>query len=411
MRFAFFYHTVRSDWNNGHAHFLRGVMRALQALGHESVCYEEAGNWSVSNLVHDHGLGPLVQFRRRFPFVRVRLYDPSRMATLERQLARELSGVDVVLMDEWPAVENQELTDLLIRLRRTCGYTLLLRDAHYRILTQPVDLRRRLEEFDAVLAYGPSMADEYRHRFGLRAVHVVHEAADTALFRPVPPDPNRPMDDAIFVGNWGDRDRAEELRQFLLRPARTFRGQRRFVVHGVRYPREVLDAFQRYYGVEYRGWLLNFLVPRAFAQARVGIHVIRRQYARLLYGIPTIRVFEALASGLPLISTRWQDTDHLFHEGRDYLMVDNRKEMQDALAWLWEDESARQRLARNGRERIRAEHTCMHRAQQILDIVADLRGTRAGPMAVRRALRTPVGARATARAPLVLETPLAAAGQ
>ena len=52
---------------------MRGMMRALVSLGHEAVCYEEAGSWSVSNLVAEHGLRPLVEFRRRFPFAQVRL--------------------------------------------------------------------------------------------------------------------------------------------------------------------------------------------------------------------------------------------------------------------------------------------------------------------------------------------------
>ena len=383
MRFALFYHTVRSDWNHGHSHFLRGMVRALAALGHQAICYEEAGGWSVTNLVAEYGLGPLVQFRRRFPDIETRLYRCEPHAELERRLARELSGVDVVIAHEWPAIENPGLMDALARLKRTCGFKLLLHDNHHRILTQPVRLARtHLERFDAVLAYGPSMAAEYRRRFGLREVHVLHEAADTSLFRPLAADPERPEDDALFIGNWGGRDRAHEMREFLLRPAKHFRKEgRRFAIYGVRYPPPVLRTIRDYYGVDYRGWLPNYRVPEAFAQARVGIHVVRRQYARVLYGIPTIRVFEALACGVPLVSTRWQDTDHLFREGQDYLVVDTRAQMEEALAWLWEDETARRRLARSGLARIRAEHTYLHRAEQLLGIIARIvvpRDTRAG---------------------------------
>jgi spore maturation protein CgeB len=381
VRLALFYHTVRSDWNHGHSHFLRGLVRALQQRGHTAVVYEEARGWSVANLVRAHGLAPLVQFRRRFPFVAVRLYEPAAGAALERRLARELAGVDAVLLDEWPAVEHPALTELLLRLRPRCGYALLLRDAHSRILTEAVPLRDRLDRFDAVLAYGPSMADEYRRRFGLAGVHVLHEAADVALFRPLPRDPGGPADDAVFIGNWGERDRAEELRRFLLRPARRFGGARRFAVHGVRYPPAVLAALAGAGGVDYRGWLPNYLVPQAFARARVGLHVIRRQYAERLHGIPTIRVFEALACGLPLVSTRWRDTDGLFREGQDYLQVDTPAQLEEALQWLWHDADARARLGRSGRQRVRGAHTCAHRADQLLAIVAALRAPRAAAVA------------------------------
>jgi spore maturation protein CgeB len=387
VRFALFFHSVRSDWNNGHAHFLRGVVQALQTLGHDTVCYEEAKNWSATNLVHDHGIRPLVEFRRRFPSIHVRLYARESHRELERRLAHELSGVDVVMVDEWPAVENLALTDLLIRLKRRCGYTLLLRDGHYRILTVPVEVRSRLDYFDAVLPYGPSMAEEYRRRFGLEHVYVLHEAADITLFRPLLPDPQRPIDDAVFIGNLGERDRVEELQAFLLQPAKRFRGQRRFAIHGVRYPPEVVHTVRHDYGVEYRGWLANYLVPAAFAQARLGIHVIRRQYASLLHGIPTIRVFEALACGLPLVSTRWHDTDGLFRAGRDYVVVDNRGQMEEALDWLWRDDRAREQLAANGLARVRAQHTCLHRAEQLLGIVARLR---AAPVKHRQRVSAPV---------------------
>lgn len=397
LRFALFSHSVRSDWNNGHAHFLRGLMRALLDMGHEAVCYEEARNWSVSNLVATRGWRPLVEFRRCFPFLRLRLYDsdlpapagptgasriaasppPTTIARLERRLHRELAEMDVVIIHEWTAIENPALLDLLVRLKRAYGFLLFFHDNHYRILTQPVRLARLgLERCDAVLAFSPSIAAAYRQtlRFDSKAVHVVHEAADTALFRPLPPDEARPIDDALFVGNWGGRDRAAELRAFLLRPARHLRRERRFALYGVRYPPEVLEVIQRFYGVDYRGWLPNHRVPAAFAHTRVVLHVSRRQYARVLYGTPTIRVFEALACGSALVSTPWPDTDGLFRAGEDYVVAATPAQLTEALQWLWQDEAARLRLGRSGLERVLAAHTCNHRAEQILGIVARLRG-------------------------------------
>lgn len=422
MRFALFSHSVRSDWNNGHAHFLRGLMRALLDMGHEAVCYEEARNWSVSNLVATRGWRPLVEFRRCFPFLRLRLYDadlpapaapitsinragnragnradradaprdagappampPSTISRLERRLHRELAEMDVVILHEWTAIENPALLDLLVRLKRVYGFLLFFHDNHYRILTQPVRMARLgLERCDAVLAFSPSIAAAYRQtlRFDPKAVHVVHEAADTALFRPLPPDEARPLDDALFVGNWGGRDRAAELRAFLLRPARHVGQARRFALYGVRYPPEVLDVIQRFYGVDYRGWLPNHRVPAAFAHTKVVLHVSRRQYAKVLYGTPTIRVFEALACGSALVSTPWPDTDGLFRAGEDYVVAETPAQLTGALQWLWQDEPARLRLGRSGLQRVLAAHTCTHRAEQILGIVARLRGDATSP--------------------------------
>ena len=381
MRYAFFYHSVRSDWNQGNAHFLRGLVRALTDLGHRAVCYEEAAGWSVTNLVAGAGLRPLVEFRRCFPFIDVRLYAREPAHELERSLRAELDGVDVVVLHEWPAAEHPALLEALLRLRRACGFRLLFHDTHYRVLSEPARMARLgLERCDAVLAFSPSLAAAYRDTLGLpgAAVHVFHEGADTAIFYPRPRDPGRPTDDAVFVGNWGGPDRAAELRAFVFEPARRLQ-RRRFALHGVRYPPEVLADLRAGSGVEYRGWLPNHRVPDAFAQARVVLHVPRRQYARLLYGTPTIRVFEALACGAPLISTPWVDSDGLFRVGEEYLVVDTPARLEAALEWLWRDESARRRLARSGEQRILAAHTCRHRAAQLQAIVAGLGGPAARP--------------------------------
>lgn len=37
MNIVYFTHSLRSCWNHGNAHFLRGVLRELQALGHQEI--------------------------------------------------------------------------------------------------------------------------------------------------------------------------------------------------------------------------------------------------------------------------------------------------------------------------------------------------------------------------------------
>src|ERR1700749_3174850 len=53
LRIAYFAHSLRSDWNNGNAHFLRGLMRALGAIGHEIVVFEPHKGWSFANLMSE----------------------------------------------------------------------------------------------------------------------------------------------------------------------------------------------------------------------------------------------------------------------------------------------------------------------------------------------------------------------
>ena len=67
MKIVIFAHSIVSDWSHGNAHFLRGLMRALQKRGHEVVGCERWRNWSTDSLLEDHGHGPMVEFARALP--------------------------------------------------------------------------------------------------------------------------------------------------------------------------------------------------------------------------------------------------------------------------------------------------------------------------------------------------------
>ena len=85
-------------------------------------------------------------------------------------------------------------------------------------------------------------------------------------------------------------------------------------------------------------------------------------------GIPTIRVFEALACGIPLVSAPWQDSEGLFRAGEDFLVARDSAQMVGRLIALKHDPALRASLARSGLETILARHTCGHRADELLSI-------------------------------------------
>ena len=217
-----------------------------------------------------------------------------------------------------------------------------------------------------MLAYGAVIAELYRER-GLRA-WTWHEAADARRFRPLPELERE--HDLVWVGNWGDGERTRELHEFLLEPARALRLDGS--VHGVRYPPEAVEAVTRS-GLRYRGWLANHEVPQVFARHRVTVHVPRRPYVERLPGIPTIRPFEALACGIPLVSAPWDDVEGLFEPGRDFLVARDGDEMREHLRAVLADEEVARSLAENGRATILARHTCAHRVDELEAILRELR--------------------------------------
>jgi spore maturation protein CgeB len=249
--------------------------------------------------------------------------------------------------------------------RRGSGrYALLFHDTHHRLVSDPDAIGAfDLDSYDGVLAFGDVLREAYLRAGWARRAFTWHEAADIALFHPV--EGARLERDLVWIGNWGDGERTAELDEFLIEPVRTLALDSR--VHGVRYPAEALAALSAA-GIEYAGYLPNYRAPAAFAGARATVHVPRRPYVRMLPGIPTIRVFEALACGIPLICAPWDDAEGLFSPGDDYLVAEDGAAMKRRLRTLMMEPDTAGALAQNGLRAIRARHSCAHRVDELLAI-------------------------------------------
>jgi len=364
MRIVYFTHSLLSCWNHGNAHFLRGVLRALAALGHDVRACEPAGAWSLANLLRDHGEAGLASCRAAYPEL------PSHRFEGGADPAALCDGADLVVVHEW---NEPALVAAIGRLRRLgARFTLLFHDTHHRAVSDPAAIRAfDLDGYDGVLAFGEALAQVYR-RWGWGArVAVWHEAADVTLFHP--PEQEVSREGLVWIGNWGDDERDAELREFLLRPAAA--AHLPLDIHGVRYPASALDALAAH-GARYHGWLANARVPAVFAHHLVTVHVPRRFYVTALPGIPTIRVFEALACGIPLVSAPWQDAEGLFRPGTDYLTARDGAEMASQLNAVQADPALRESLVRHGLQTIRSRHTCDHRARELLVFLQQLGATR-----------------------------------
>jgi spore maturation protein CgeB len=361
MNIVYFTHSLLSCWNHGNAHFLRGVLRELGAAGHEVQAFEPEGNWSLTNLLADHGAEGLTAFRQAYPELRTRSYGA------KDDLLEMVDGVDLVIVHEW---NDPSLVATLGMLRRGYGhFTLLFHDTHHRAVSDPDAIRAfDLSGYDGVLAFGEALSDVYRRWGWGKRVWTWHEAADLRHFHP--PQQEGERQGLVWIGNWGDGERTAELQDYLLRPASAAGFP--LDIYGVRYPVEAIAMLQRH-GVTYHGWAPNACAPDIFARHLATIHVPRRYYTQLLPGIPTIRMFEALACGIPLVSAPWVDSEALFRPGEDFLFARDGAEMTRHLRALAADPKLRASLVHSGLETVRSRHSCAHRAHELLDIVGALR--------------------------------------
>lgn len=362
MRVVLFCHSLVSDWNHGNAHFLRGIVGELIHRGHDVSVFEPRDAWSVTNLIDECGEEAAVGYRAAYPWLHPVQYDPVAFDP-----DQALDGANLVLVHEWndPAL----VAAIGAHHLRCGGYTLLFHDTHHRALTRPDEMRRYdLSCYDGALVFGSVLREIYLEHGWAHDAYTWHEAADTRLFHPLPGEEIE--GDLVWIGNWGDEERSAELSEFLVEPVRALGLSA--LVHGVRYPADAI-ARLREAGIAHGGWLPNYHCPRTFARHHVTIHVPRQPYSRRLPGIPTIRVFEALACGIPLVTAPWDDAEGLFHPGSDFLVAESGEAMQRHLRDILADEALRAELASRGVYAINARHTCTHRVNELLAIHQSLR--------------------------------------
>ncbi len=357
MRVLIFCHSILSDWNHGNAHFLRGVTTELIARGHDVQVLEPVNAWSVENLIADRGPGALDQFRTVYPTIYSERYDPSTL-----DLAAKLRNADLVVVHEWN--EPELIRAIGEHHAANPGYRLFFHDSHHRSITAPAEMARfDLTHYDGVLAFGEVIRDVYLKNKWAKRAWTWHEAADMRVFHPVAQ--GLIAGDLVWIGNWGDDERTRELEEYFFEPVKALGLKAK--IYGVRYPPEALAKLNDI-GIEYGGYLPNFRAPEIYAQYRCTVHVPRGPYARALPGIPTIRVFEALACAIPLFSAPWLDSERLFEQGEEFWMAHNGVEMTGMLERVLAQPERAQGRARCGFEMVQRRHTCAHRVDELLAI-------------------------------------------
>lgn len=359
MKILLFYHSLISGWNHGNAHFLRGITTELLKRGHNVQVFEPRDGWSFRNWLKENGKKGFEEFKKAYPHLTTNFYDD------DTDFDAILKDADLVIVHEW---NDTELVELLGECKLKHQYRLLFHDTHHRSATSPDEIEEyELSSYDGVLAFGEIVRDLYLQNNWTERAWTWHEAADTNLFKPV--ENKKKEGDLVWIGNWGDDERTEELIKFLIEPVRKFGLKAK--MYGVRYPKEALQELESA-GIEYGGYLPSHRVPEVFSKYKFTVHIPRRAYAEALPGIPTIRPFEALACGIPLISSPWQDSENLFRVGRDFLMVQDSYEMLQAIEMITKDPVKARTLTRNGFETIQKYHTCAHRVNELMNIYDQL---------------------------------------
>ncbi len=284
-----------------------------------------------------------------------------RLTSADAPIDDACDGADLVIVHD--GLSAQRIKQIGHYRQRQGGFRLLLRHS----ALQGLDPRAfDLSGFDGVLAASRVIADICLGSGVTSRAWIWPDAADTRRFRP---DPGEIEGDVVFFGAWGDQSRGVELRQFLLEPVKLLGLRAR--VYGPPLPASAIAQLDDA-GMRFGGWAHHDQVPSILGHFLCSVHVPSRTRTRLLPGLPSIRLFEAMACGVPLVSSPWLDCDSLFTAGRDFLLARDGAEMRRHLRALQNDGALRAEIGSHARRTIMARHSCAHRVEQLLDICREL---------------------------------------
>lgn len=343
MRILFLGLSITSSWGNGHATNYRALVRELSARGHEVLFLERDVPWYAE-----------ARDLPEPPWGRAELY--GSLEELERH-AGAAAAADLVVVGSY-VPEGVAVAEWV--LERAGGAV-----AFYDIDT-PVTLgklRRGDREylspelvgrFDLYLSFtgGPTLR-MLEEEFGARRALAFHCLVDPDAYRPLQ---RIPIWDLGYLGTYSE-DRQPILEQLLLEPARRV-PEAETVVAGPRYPEEIAWPAN----VERIEHVAPGEHPAFYASQRFALNVTRVQMREAGWS-PSVRLFEAAACGVPVISDRWEGLEAIFTPGEEILVADSAGDVVRYLAETGEDR--RLAIAERARARVLAEHTAARRCEQL----------------------------------------------
>ena len=350
MRLVFFGLSLSSSWGNGHATTYRALLRGLAQRGHDVQFFERDQPWYAAN--------------RDLPqpdFCGLALYDS--LDDLERH-RDVVADADVVVIGSY--VPEAAALLAWVEAQRTgllCFYD----------IDTPVTLRKleqgdfeylspaMIPRFDLYLSFtgGPALR-VLEERYGAQRAQAsgvqstmkftgrlaVHRVVGTlAISGPW----SRPAAGAgTSVPGRGDALAAEPLccRRSAIPSGHCLAGQCR--AHPFPYRRPLARLYCASLG--WTWWI--------FTRA----DMVRAGYS------PSVRLFEASACGVPIVSDPWRGLDHLFQPGSEIVVAAGT---EDVIAALNFPENRRQTIGAAGRRRTLLEHTGERRAQSLEVLLQD----------------------------------------
>jgi spore maturation protein CgeB len=352
MKIVVFGLAVSSCWGNGHATLWRGLGRALGKRGAELVFFErEEPYYARSRDLADP------------PGIRLTIYED--WETVRPMALAQVKAADAAMVTSY-CPDGRAAADLVRgHARRSCFYdldtpvTLHALDRGQPVPYLPED---GLAGFDLVLSYtGGGALAALEARLGARRVATLYGSVDPDTYRTGEPVARSERAALSHLGTYSE-DRRAALHELFLRPAALL-PEREFLLGGSLYPAD----FPWRSNINFARHVPASAHPAFYASAPLTLNVTRAPMAALGF-CPSARFFEAAACAIPVLSDAWQGIESFFEPDSEVLLARSARDVVAAIERGPEELAA---IGRRARERVLAEHTAGHRADELLALLGD----------------------------------------
>ncbi|HET7369321.1 MAG TPA: glycosyltransferase, partial [Gammaproteobacteria bacterium] len=212
-----------------------------------------------------------------------------------------------------------------------------------------------IPRYDLYLSFtGGPVLTQLENEYGARRARPLYCSVDPDIHYP---DKASTRWDLGYLGTYS-ADRQPRVERLLLEPARRAPNCD-FVVAGAQFPANVhwppnVEHLEHVAPAAHRGF---------YNAQRFTLNVTRDAMIAAGYA-PSVRLFEAAACSVPVISDRWNGLDTFFDPGREILIAADTESVLDYLVNLPDDE--RVAIGQRARDRVMATHTAAHRARELV---------------------------------------------
>jgi len=349
--------SITSSWGNGHATTFRGLVRELTARGHDVLFLERDVPWYASNRDLPHP-----------PYGRTGLYEG--LTDLSERFTSEVRDADAVVVGSYVP----EGVAVGAWVQRTARNVKVFYD-----IDTPVTLAKLARNdyeylspelipgYDLYLSFaGGSALTRLERDFGSPRARPFYCSVDPALYAP---DLAAAEWDLGYMGTYSD-DRQPPLDRLLVEPARSW-PEGRFVVAGPQYPAHItwppnVARIEHLPPAEHRAF---------YNKQRWTLNITRADMVAVGYS-PSVRLFEAAACGVPILSDYWEGLETFFALGTEIVVAQSPEDTLNALRET--SDAERQAIGMRARARVLAAHTAAHRAAELEQYLSEVRDELAG---------------------------------